>query len=143
MGKIKLSAPLQSCCCCGGQINNEPSAVKTLFPQPPRAESETQITVTTAASTMGGIFISIRRDRRESYVNGVQLIGGSLAVTLNPKRTATYKITMPGSVIVPGFVMAIADNTDLDVPYASTNPPQRSGRLSDLRNGAGADRPYA
>lgn len=78
---------------------------------------ETQITVTNRGTQPweGDFhFYTGEGSAWNPYVNGVQLIGGSLAVTLNPKRTATYKITMPGSVIVPGFVMAIADNTDLD-----------------------------
>ena len=78
---------------------------------------ETQITVTNRGTQQWqGNFRFYGGEGLEwnPYVNGVQLTGGSLPVSISPKRTATYKVTVPGSTIEPGFLMAIANDTDLD-----------------------------
>jgi hypothetical protein len=78
---------------------------------------ETQITVTNRGiQQWQGYFDFYTGEGLEwnPYVNGVPLTGGSLPVTILPKRTATYRITVPGSTVESGFLKAIANNTNLN-----------------------------
>jgi hypothetical protein len=58
-------------------------------------------------------FYTGRKDPWNPYVNGIQLSGGSLAVTIPSKATRTFKVTLPGGT-EGGYLIARAGNTNLD-----------------------------
>jgi len=78
---------------------------------------ETEITVTNpGAQQWQGVFhfYGGLGSAWNPYVNGIRLSGGSLAVSIDPKTTATYKITSPSDVTEVGYVMAVANDTNMD-----------------------------
>jgi hypothetical protein len=78
---------------------------------------ETQITVTNRGTQQWqGLFYFYSGEGLEwnPYVNGVQLTEGYIGVSIDSPKTATFKITVPGSLIEAGFLIAVANDIDLD-----------------------------
>jgi hypothetical protein len=88
-----------------------------IFPQiAAGGEYESWVTVTNPGTvTWNGMFrfYSGKANAWNPYVNGVQIAGGALRVSIGPKSTRTYKITLPGGV-ESGFLTAAADDLELD-----------------------------
>ncbi len=78
---------------------------------------ETQITVTNrGARQWRGLFHFYSGVGLEwnPYVNGVQLTRGLLAVSINSNAAATYKVTVPGPAVEVGFIIAVANDAEVD-----------------------------
>jgi hypothetical protein len=88
-----------------------------IFPQVAAGgQYETWITVTnrgTQAWTGNFFFYTGQRAAWNPYVNGAQIAGGTLAVQIPSKGTATYKVTVPGNTQA-GYLVIMATTTSLD-----------------------------
>jgi hypothetical protein len=88
-----------------------------IFPQVAAGgQYQTWVTVTNKGSQpWAGTFYFYNGNKApwNPYVNGVQLSGGSLAVTIPSKATRTFKVTVPGNT-EGGYIIARAGDTHLD-----------------------------